>query len=157
VPFQRVADILDRIRGLHREFQHHYAQNSRWQSDERLALLLENMARQEGDLASSLASFDAEAQSAVRETWLQYVPLEQVTRVLDDIEPDPQADIESVIADATALDAALVDAYRILASSNAPPRVRELFANLVEMEQRKGKQRSLGTEELFESESVSND
>jgi hypothetical protein len=140
------------VRDLHRQFQRHYAEQSRWQRDERMTHLLERMARQERAVAATLASFEDESRAAVRETWLQYVPFEKVARVLEEVEVQPTADIDDVVAQATALDAALTEAYRMLASAQVPPRVRAVFASLVELEDNKGKQRSLEAGELFDDE-----
>jgi len=152
MPYERVGEVIDRVRRLHRQFQRRYAASSKWQQNEQLTHLLRRMARQEQAMAASLASFEAEVQTLVKETWLQYVPLETVGRVLDDAELSQDADIETVVAHATALDAAITDAYRVLASSQVPPRVQEVFASLVEMEGNKGKQRSLDAGELFDAE-----
>ncbi|HLU39603.1 MAG TPA: hypothetical protein VK081_09465 [Planctomycetota bacterium] len=148
--YLRVGEFLDRVRAIHRAFQRHYRQSAYWQSDDRLRMLLERMATQEKALASTAEHWGSAADATVRETWMQYVPLERVAEVLEDTEVDPNEDIERVIAKATAFDAAIVEAYRALASSMLPPRVRDVFESLAQMEENKGKQRSMSAEELYE-------
>src|SRR5262245_35871773 len=77
MPYQKIGDVLDRVRALHRALQRRYAQGANLQSDERVQMLLQRMASQEQDLAAALDAF-GEEEAAVRDTWLQYVPLEQV-------------------------------------------------------------------------------
>jgi rubrerythrin len=140
----------DRIRAFHQQLQRCYEATSERQRDERLALLLEHMAQHEKKLEACLGKFGRESACEILGSWIQYVPDKNVARTIADTEFHPHMTVEDVIRSVLALDRALIEFYRGIATSLVARRVRELFSDLVEMEESKSKQYSTTVAQLLE-------
>jgi rubrerythrin len=103
---------------------------------ERVKMLSEYIARHERHLEESLASFEKNSRSGILEAWLEYSPdldVDAVTRRC--VIPDhPSSD--DVVRVALDFDQALVDLYREVAEKVSDQKVKEVFRNLLALEER---------------------
>jgi hypothetical protein len=139
-PFQTVRQILDDIQALHRRQRENYADSLA--TDEPLArAMLDYLQRRESGPVAALARFAGSGEREILETLVQSPP----AAALGDA---AEAGLPAAAGPATLArrcldrDAALVRAYEQLAVSLTGPRVREMFANLAELE--RVNQRRLG-------------
>lgn len=149
--FQRIDEIIDRIRAIHRELRSCYEQTAERERDARVTWLLDYMGRHEQQLDATLAEFQSEGADAVQETWVQYVPDANVRRAIEETRFEPGLSADEVVRRALRLDAALTDLYAGLASSHVAPRVRRLFEHLRERETTKSKEFSRRLAELHDA------
>jgi rubrerythrin len=140
MPSKRVKDILEHIRSFHHRIGDRYANLSEHESDERLVLLLKYLARHEENFNECLGRYEEDAAKGILETWLQFAGDDTLDEALQRVDLTEDMDVDDIIRCAMSLDKKLVELYRGLADATAAPRVRELFENLIEMEESKDHQ-----------------
>jgi len=140
MPSKQVKDILEHIRSFHHRLSELYEDLSEHGSDERLELLLKYLARHEENFNECLGRYEKDAAKGVLETWLQFAADDTLDEALKHVGLHEDMDVEEVIRCAMSLDRKVVELYRDLADATAAPRVRELFENLIEMEESKDHQ-----------------
>ncbi len=143
MPPLQIKDILDHVRDYHDKLGSRLVELSQNESDERLTLLLEYMARHERDFSKALSRYDSDYAKGLLNTWLKFVPEASIKAALhnmclrDDMTPD------EILATVLSFDKMLIAFYRELADQTSIPRVQEFFSNLLEMEQSKDRQFSM--------------
>lgn len=133
--YERVGDILERIRNYHSRIRHAYQSLAGAHDDERLRILLEYMGRHENYFERSLGRYGAQEIDTIKQTYLQYVPDDQIKRSLEETELDPSMEPDEIVRRSIEFDRGLVTFYRGLATTQAPPRVRELFESMIKLEE----------------------
>jgi rubrerythrin len=134
VEFQRTRDVIDHVRAFHAQVGELYRRLAEGADRERVRLLLNYMGRHEKHLEASLAAFEEQAASGLLDTWFQYDPEEETLARLTDVAVDPGMGVDDVIALAMRVDDGLIGLYEELAACALSADVKELFANLLELE-----------------------
>lgn len=137
---RQVKDILDHIRACHHKMSEKLTGSGGHQSDERLGLLLKYMARHEQHFDDALADYEKDAAKGVLDTWLPFVNEETLDAALKNIEFRDDMTPDEIVGAILEFDKSLLELYRELASETSIPHVRELFLNLLEMEENKDHQ-----------------
>lgn len=135
MPARQVIEVLDAIRGVHRQLAQRYQELDEHASDERIQLLLEDMQRREEQFEDCLCQYECEGESAVLKTWLQFVPDEALA--IDHLAERlavPRT-LEELVEETLALNSTLSDAYLILAKEAPIPEVGKLFRDLANLEE----------------------
>ncbi|MCA9009586.1 MAG: hypothetical protein KDB01_07565 [Planctomycetaceae bacterium] len=132
--FQQVRDILKRVRERHRQFREILATAEQYISDARLQQIADEMRQHEQHWEAALARYRDDAENAVLELWIQYVPDETVFRQLEEIQVTADVTIDELIDAVVQFREALISLYSTLSTSVSAPHAQLLFALLLEME-----------------------
>lgn len=103
------------------------------------------MQRREAAMQQVLDHYEADEGGAgddaegILDTWLQYVPADEVQSAVARAEIDRDTSVESIVATALEVDRGLVEMHRQLAAQANSERVQELFESLVTLEERDDK------------------
>lgn len=127
---QQVKDILESIRQTHRVFRHEVEQAWGTASDPRSRFLLRSIRRSEQEMDLALAKYKKDGHAAVLETWIQYVPSEDLEEVVNSGLLSPVATPDEVIARKQRFDSSLAEFYQQLANQVSASRVHDLIESL---------------------------
>jgi hypothetical protein len=135
MPARQVSEILDAVRGVHRQLAARYRELDAAASDERIKLLLEDMERRERKFDHCIAQYEAEEGLGVLNTWLQFVP-EEVLHVdhLSERLAEPRS-LSELVEETLQLNSRLSDAYLALARQAPTPELEGLFTDLANLEE----------------------
>jgi hypothetical protein len=135
MPARQVSEILDAVRGVHRQLAARYRELDRAASDERIKLLLEDMERRERKFDRCVAQYESKEGPGVRNTWLQFVP-EEVLHIdhLSERLAEPHS-LSELVEETLRLNSSLSDAYLALAKQAPTPDLENLFTDLAHFEE----------------------
>ncbi len=133
--FEQVRDLLDHARLFHRHLSELYDDLASHKETERVKLLLEHLGRHEKHLEESLAEYEDGAPRKVLDSWFQFTHDESTLKIPESIEIKPHMTIADVVRMGLALDDRLIEVYEDSAVSAEIPEVREVFENLLKMEE----------------------
>jgi hypothetical protein len=128
--YQQVRDVVKLLRRSHQQLRDALEQHRSRSQDSRTRLMLEALRREEQQLQIALARYDAQGQEALLDTWLQYVPDEELRQAQEAIEFTPDMTAEEVVVRKLTYDQALLDLLGQLCAETSVPRVQEFFCNL---------------------------
>lgn len=128
--YQQVRDVVKLLRQSHQQLRDALEEPRARSGDSRTRLMLEALRREEQELQIALARYDAEGQESLLNTWLQYVPDEELRQVQEAIEFTPDMGAEDVVLHKLAYDQALLELLRQLCDETSVPRVQEFFCGL---------------------------
>ncbi len=133
--FDQTKDVLDHAREFHQKLSVFYAQLKESASKERTRALLDYMSRHENYLDDCLAQFEEQVSNNVLDTYFKYGS--EATRIADigEFEIKPEMEVADVMAAAMHFDACLIQFYSEMAQRSLSSKVREIFENLLVMEQ----------------------
>ena len=134
--FERTQDVLDHARTFHNELRRLYEQLSTETQKERVKMLLEYLSHHEKHLEQSLAAYEESASERVLDTWFKYVPQEDKLKEFQDVKLEPDMSIDDVVDVALRMDNCLVEFYKDMAEVAVIPEVKEVFTNLLAMEEK---------------------
>lgn len=140
--YYQVKEILQRVRNYHRQLRN-ALENARCETEDDQAEVVLRWAREDEQQANrALADYSSEGgkDHTVLETWLQYVPDEQVQEKLANIHFTPEMSAEEIVARVLEFDEALTNFYQQLADQVTAPRVKEFFDSQVDWLQRRKEQ-----------------
>lgn len=133
--FNQTREVLNHARQFHRRLSAFYAELRDETDKERARTLLDYMSRHEQCLAESLTAYEEGVKNGVLDTYFKYEseasPLSKITEFR--IKPD--MDVDDVFAAAMHFDACLIAFYREMAQRAISSKVREVFENLLLLEQ----------------------
>jgi hypothetical protein len=130
--YQQVRDVVARIRRAHQQLRDALEEPRPRAQDSRTRGVLERLRREEQELQIALAKHLGDGSDPPLDTWLQYVPDEEVLQTLDSIEFTPDMSADEVVAVKQRFDRALIALLRQLAEETAVPHVQEFFGSLLE-------------------------
>lgn len=133
--FEQTRDVLDHARSFHHQVAELYQRLEDRVEKERVQMLLDYLQRHEKHLEQSLADYEDEASKWILDAWFQYTLEEDPSDLLSSVEIREDMSVDDVVRLALRLDDYLIDLYRNMAERADLPEVREVFANLLELEQ----------------------
>jgi len=133
--YKTVKDVVEHSRKLHQQLSKLYKEINQEQTQERVKMLLNYLQRHEEHLQQSLDQFEKDKSQKVLESWFQYTPDQDLSEVLSTIEINDHMDTEEIILIALKLDDYFIQLYEDMVESTSSPTVREVFQNLLDMEQ----------------------
>jgi len=133
--FDQTKDILEHAREFHQKLGVFYEELKDSASKERTRALLDYMSRHEKYLDDCLAQYEEQVSDNVLDTYFKYGSESTRMTSIDDFEIKPEMDVDDVIAAAMHFDACLIEFYREMAQRSLSDKVREVFENLLVMEQ----------------------
>jgi len=133
--FDQTKDVLEHAREFHRKLGVFYEKLKDSGDEERTRALLDHMSRHEKHLDGCLAQYEEQVSDNVLDTYFKYGSENTKITSVDDFEIKPEMNIDDVMAAAMHFDACLIEFYREMARRALSEKVREVFENLLEMEQ----------------------
>lgn len=133
--FDQTKDVLEHAREFHQKLSVFYEELKESASKERTRALLDYMSRHEQYLDDSMAQYKEQVSDNVLDTYFKYGSESTKITEISEFEIKPEMDVEDVIAAAMHFDACLIDFYREMAQRSLSEKVREVFENLLVMEQ----------------------
>lgn len=132
---KQVRDFLDYGRALHGEIQAYYDALGEHTDKERLKMLLGYLSRHEQRMEESLLRFEQVTRKAVLDVWLSHSPRVNIQEMIGQCDPLENMSLDDMVDVALRFDAAMIKLYRDVAEGTADARVREVFHNIVAMEE----------------------
>lgn len=133
--FDQTKDVLEHAREFHQKLGVFYEDLKETASKERTRALLDYMSRHEQYLDDCLAQYEEQVSDNVLDTYFKYGSESTKMTAISEFEIKPDMDMEDVVAAAMHFDACLIDFYREMAQRSLSEKVREVFENLLVMEQ----------------------
>ena len=146
--FDQTKDVLDHARKFHRKLSEFYEDLKDSAGKERTRALLDYLSRHERFLDESLARFEEEVSDNVLDTYFKYGSEKTRIAEIAEFEIKPEMEVGDVVAAAMHFDACLIKFYREMAQRSLSAKVREVFENLLVMEQHEQIELSKQTLEL---------
>lgn len=136
---QQTHSVIDRVREFHQQVGDYYERLANATQKIRVRLLLQYMSDHERRLADALTDYEDSAPEAILNTWLQNCEgegqLDAVRHQLREARVDPSLDADAVVEMGIKFSNLLLAVYRDLAETAEPDAVRDVFQNLVSMEE----------------------
>jgi len=133
--YAQVRDMLDRVSDFHGQLAEYYHQLSESTDRQRVKLLLDHMSGHEKQLQESLHDYEEDASKQVMNTWVDCKYCNEVLATCEQIPIAPETSVDSVVQATLDIDRCLVRFYREVATKVESEKVRDVFQNLVEMEE----------------------
>lgn len=134
--YKTVREILNQVSLWHRRLLDHCCEGDEPEQRDPFQPLVEYLSAHERAAKHVLDRYKPDERETILNTWLQYVPAEQVDEVFSKRDLDETRSPEEVVAMILEFDNALVELYKTLANqAQAPPRINEVFQALLEMEE----------------------
>jgi hypothetical protein len=133
--FSRVRDLLEQVQGFHGELASYYGQVASGTAQERVKMLLEYLSSHQRNLERSLKDYADDASRKVLETWVDESHCARLLANARTMKLPPDMNVEDVARLAMQIDECLVRIYRYLSEEAETAAVREVFRNLVLLEQ----------------------
>lgn len=135
MPYNQTKEVLDQARKFHRRLSRFYEDLKDNASLEHTRALLDYMSRHENYLDESLQEFKEQVSDNTLDTYMQYGSDASAQVQIDNFEIKEDMEVADVVAAAMHFDACLIKFYREMASKSSNAKVREVFENLLVMEQ----------------------
>lgn len=133
--YSTVKDVIDYSKTLHEHARNLYQQLRDQTQRERVDMMLQLLAEHEDTLAQSMQNLQAHASEKVLSEWHQFEP-GSISDVLNDCEDcHPDMSVDELTQIALKIDDYLISLYRQMASQSTNSDSRQLFENLVQLEE----------------------
>lgn len=134
--FERVRDVLTHVKAFHRKLCSYYKKLEGEAEKQRVSMLLGYLERHEKHLEECLEDYEEGAAAKVLDMWLQYSPNSKVLDDVCDIELKPDMTTDQVVKTALQYDDLIINFYKEMTISAESEAVREVFENLMNLENR---------------------
>ncbi len=134
--FRQVREILEWNQTIHEQLAQRYAELAQQSSDERVTLMLRYLADHETALQNAVQAYETDAADALLETWFDQAPALELPASLAELKINlQQASVMDIVKIAINTHEFLMAIYRELHDLSDVATAREVFANLLELEQ----------------------
>lgn len=135
MPFNQTKEVLTQARKFHQKLSEFYEDLKDSASKERTRALLGYMSRHEQYLDECLAAFQKDVSRNVLDSYYQYGSDATKLSHITEFKIKPEMDVEDVVTAAMHFDACLIKFYSEMVNRAPSSAVREVFENLLVMEQ----------------------
>ncbi|MEE8057762.1 MAG: hypothetical protein V3T17_08010 [Pseudomonadales bacterium] len=133
--FETAQDVLNNARELHHRAGELYRQMRDDSKDDRARMLLNFMSEHEQRMETSLARYEQHAPQSVLQTWMQYTLEEPPELFIQRLGITAEMTIDDITALGQKVDNYLVDLFEEVTETAATNELKEVFQNLVAMEE----------------------
>ena len=133
--FNQTREVLSHARQFHRRLSIFYAELKDGVDKERARTLLDYMSRHEQCLADSLTAYEDGVKNGILDAYFKYESEASPLSKISEFKIKADMDVVDVIAVAMSFDACLIAFYGEMAQRALSSRVREVFENLLLLEQ----------------------
>ena len=132
--YKTVGEIIEFARQLHDALSRRYGELEQITTSERASLILDYLNRHERQLADAMDQYGQEAANGILGTWLQHTPEFFPQQLADRVCDVNLSSVEEIVQAALEVDDYLVQLYRNMVDKAEVEGVREVFENLLVME-----------------------
>jgi rubrerythrin len=133
---KQVREFVDFGKHLHGKIKELYDDLNEHARLERVKMLLDFLSRHEQHMEESLARFEKESRHGILEAWLEYSPGLDVDKVMDRFHLRENPSSDEIVQIAMDFDDTLVSLYKEVAEKANNPKVKALFKNLLQLEEK---------------------
>lgn len=148
MPFDQTKDVLNQARKFHHKLSEFYEDLKDSTDKERTRALLDYLSRHEQYLEDCLKEFQQDVSKNVLDSYFQYGSDASNLSGISEFIIKDEMSVEDVVAAAMYFDACLIKFYREIAQKARSNKVREVFENLLVMEEHEQIELSKTTLEL---------
>ena len=135
IRYSQVKNMLEQVRDFHGQLVQYYDRLSKEAEQQRVKMLLEHMSKHEQDLQDGLRAYEETATQNVMDTYVDCEYCNEILATCRQTPIAPETSVEGVIRVAMDVDNCLLRFFREVAEHAETERVRDVFKNLVEMEE----------------------
>lgn len=135
MPYGQAKEILKYAQEFHQQVSNFYQQISDKGQSTRVKMLLDYMIRHEKHLQKTLANYEKGVSSKVLDAWYQYSKDQRTFAPLESIKYLADMSADDVMKIASTIDNCLISSYKGIAETTNVPEVKEIFQNLLDMEE----------------------
>lgn len=135
MPFDQTKDVLKQARKFHHKLSEFYEDLKDTTDKERTRALLDYLSRHEQYLEDCLEEFQKDVSRNVLDSYFQYGSDASKLSGISDFKIREEMSVEDVVEAAMHFDACLIKFYREIAQKARSDKVREVFENLLVMEE----------------------
>ena len=133
--FETTRDLLHHARSVHVMIAKHFHKLAQKTDNTRVKMLLDYVEAHEKHLENALNQYEADAPSRILNAWFQFSPCEKKLDQLKSLFTEDQVSTDEVIDQVLTLDECIMDLYRKIAIEADVDEVRDLFKNILRMEE----------------------
>ena len=133
---KQVREFVDFGKHLHGKVKELYEELHEHAELERVKMLLEFLSRHEEHMEESLARFEKDARRGILEAWLEYSPELNVDAVMERFPVKEKPSSDEIIQIAMDFDNTLVKLYQEVADKVNDSKTKEVFKNLLQLEEK---------------------
>jgi hypothetical protein len=133
---KQVREFVNFGKHLHSTLKRLYEGLNEQAELERVKMLLEFLSRHEEHMEQALARFEHDARRSLLEAWLEYSPALDVDAVMQRFPVSEHPSSDEIIQLALDFDDTLVKLYREIAEKVNDSKTKEVFKNLLQLEER---------------------
>jgi hypothetical protein len=137
---EQTRTIIDHTRDFHKRISLYYHRLADSTQKQRVKLLLDYMSEHEKRLANYIEEYEETAPASILNTWFQSASNTDAGRLLQDIELGSNQSIDDIIDLGIQISECVLEVYRKLADQAEPESVQQIFASLLNMEEKAQKQ-----------------
>ncbi len=135
MPYGQAREIIDAARAFHKRASEFYQQLSDKAKGARVKMLLDYLVRHEAHLNRALEQYTKEVRTKALDAWYQYAHDHCLLEPFDVNRFSDDMTVEQVMELGLEMDKCLVASYKGMVETATNPETREIFENLLLMEQ----------------------
>lgn len=135
IRYSQVKNMLEQVSDFHGQLVQYYDRLSKEAEQQRVKMLLDHMSKHEQDLQDGLRAYEETATQNVMDTYVDCEYCNEILATCRQTPIAPETSVEGVIKVAMDVDNCLLRFFREVAEHAETERVRDVFRNLVEMEE----------------------
>jgi len=132
--FDQVKDIIEYSQEIHDRLAGFYDELSDKHQSSRIKMLLDYLRRHERNIAECLSQFENDTAQKMMDTWLEFAPTTNINEKIKYLPLHSDITLAQIVETALDVDNAIVALYRDLKDHVDLPELKELFENMIEME-----------------------
>ena len=133
---KQVREFVDFGKHLHGKLKALFDELNEHAQLERVKMLLDFLSRHEEHMEESLARFEKESRHGILEAWLEYSPGLDVNKVMCKFHLSENPSSDEIIQLALDFDDTLVNLYKEVVEKANDSKVKEVFKNLLQLEEK---------------------
>ena len=133
---KQVREFVDFGKHLHGKLKALFDELNEHAQLERVKMLLDFLSRHEEHMEESLARFEKESRHGILEAWLEYSPGLDVNKVMCKFHLSENPSSDEIIQLALDFDDTLVNLYKEVAEKVNDSKAKEVFKNLLQLEEK---------------------
>ena len=137
---EQARTIIDHTRDFHQRISSYYHRLADSTQQERVKLLLDYMCEHEKRLALGIEEYENSAPDSILNTWFLTPECTDATKFLEDIPLKSDLSVETIVELGIKATSCVMQVYKTLAEQAEPESVRQVFSNLLQMEEKSQQQ-----------------
>ena len=135
MPYGQAKELLQHARNYHKQVAEFYQKLAEMSDKPRVVLMLDYLIRHEKHLERVLAEYETDTTRKAMEIWFQFSKEDSTLEKLNALDYDKDITVEQILEIGSKIDQYLLNSYKAVVDRATIPEVREIFENLLQMEE----------------------